>query len=464
MTKITDFIWGIPMMTLLVFGGIFFTIRLGFLQFVKLPHILSETFGKIFKKNNEGEGTVTPFQATTSALASTLGAANLVGVPVAIALGGPGAVFWMWVVAIFGIATKYSEVVLGMKYREKNKQGEYVGGPMYYMKNGLKWKKVAIFFSFALMIEIVASIMVQTNSITQSISGSFSIPAIVVGIGLLIIVYLSVSGGIKSIGSKTEKFVPFMVAFYMIGVVITLIYYFKEIPEAISLIFTSAFQPIAAAGGFAGAGIAQAIRWGLARGLYSNEAGMGTAPIAHATAQNVHPAKQGFWGAFEVIVDTLIVSTMTALVVLASGAWKELSADNAVLMITKAFSPVFGETFAGIFVSVVLFTLVITTILVIAFYGEKQAEFLFGSKFALFMRFVYLGAIVVGSIGGLQFIWKFLDLLLAVVVVPNMIAILFLSKEVKMITDDYFNRYLVNKKRGNIHASTTQSITNRTSN
>ncbi|KOS60569.1 sodium:alanine symporter family protein [Lysinibacillus agricola] len=452
------------MMSILVFGGIFFTIRLGFFQFIKLPHILSETFGKLFRKNNEGEGTVTPFQATTSALASTLGAANLVGVPVAIAFGGPGAIFWMWVVAIFGIATKYSEVVLGMKYREKNDQGEYVGGPMYYMKNGLKWNKVAIFFAFALMLEIGASIMVQTNSIAKSISGSFSIPAIAVGIAMIIIVYLGVYGGIKSISRMTEKLVPFMVTFYIIGITIILVYYYKEIPAMISLIFTSALQPISAVGGFAGAGVAQAIRWGLARGLYSNEAGMGTAPIAHSTAQNVHPAKQGFWGAFEVIVDTMIVSTMTALAVLVSGAWKEISAENAALMVTKAFTPVFGKEFAGIFVSITLFVLVITTVLVIAFYGEKQAEFLFGSKFSLFMRFVYLGAIIVGSIGGLQFIWKFLDLLLALVVIPNMIAILCLSKEVKMITNDYFKRYLVEQKRGTIHESTTETITNRNAN
>lgn len=444
-SNITGIVWGLPMILLLLGGGIYLTFRLGFIQFRHLPHILKQTFGKIFSKS-DGQGTVTPFQATTSALASTMGAANIVGVPVAIALGGPGAIFWMWMVALIGMATKYSEVVLGIHFRHKNEQGEYVGGPMYYIKKGLGWKKVASFFAFALMIEIIASTMVQSNSIATTIEGSFQIPPIWTGVAVVILVSLVAYGGIKTIGKVSEKLIPFMVVIYLIGALIVLFANISEIPEAFVLIFKYAFTPISATGGFVGAGVAAAIRWGLARGLYSNEAGMGTAPIAHAAAINDHPAKQGFWGVFEVIMDTLVVCTITALVVITSGAWKQVGPDNAADMVTTAFAKIFGANIAGGIVSLTLFLFVITTVVVIIFYGEKQAEYLFGTTFSKIMRFVYIIAILVGAVGGLKFIWQFLDLLLALVIVPNLLAVIFLSKKVRSITDDYFeNHYKANK-------------------
>lgn len=444
---ISNFIWGIPIIAILIGGGIILTVRLGFFQFRYFPHIIKQTFGKIFSKS-EGDGTLTPFQATTSALASTMGAANIVGVPVAIALGGPGAIFWMWLVALIGIGTKYSEVVLGMHYREKNEAGEYVGGPMYYIRKGLGWKKVASFLAFALMIEIAASTMVQSNSIATTMKGSFGLPPIVTGILVALLVILVTYGGIKTIGKVSEKLIPFMVVIYLVAALIVIFANVKELPAAFGLIFEHAFQPMSAAGGFAGAGVAAAIRWGLARGLYSNEAGMGTAPIAHSAAITNHPAKQGFWGVFEVIVDTLIVCTITALVVLTSGVWKTISPDQASSMVTEAFVPVFGASLAGTIVSATLFLFVITTVVVIIFYGEKQAEFLFGAGFSKVMRFIYIGAIIVGAVGGLQFIWQFLDLLLAFVVIPNVIAVLFLSGKVKEITNDYFtNLYPIERKK-----------------
>ncbi|MBT2215574.1 sodium:alanine symporter family protein [Virgibacillus dakarensis] len=445
-SDLTTMIWGLPMTILLLGGGIYLTFRLGFFQIIHLPHIFSQTFGKIFSKQN-APGTVTPFQATTSALASTMGAANIVGVPVAIALGGPGAVFWMWAVALIGMATKYAEVVLGLKYRQKNDQGEYVGGPMYYIRKGLGWKKVASFFAFALMIEIIASTMVQSNSIATTLEGSFGINAVWTGIAVMILVGLVIYGGVKTIGKVSEKLIPFMIIIYLIAALTVLAFNFDMIPEAFALIFTYAFQPVSAAGGFLGAGVAASIRWGLARGLYSNEAGMGTAPIVHSAAQNDHPAKQGFWGVFEVIMDTLVVCTMTALVCITSGAWKQIGPDDAANMVTAAFTPVFGDSVSGSIVSLTLFLFVITTVVVIIFYGEKQAEFLYGLKFAKVMRFVYIVAILIGAIGGLKFIWQFLDLLLAMVVVPNVIAVLFLSKKVRSITDDYFKNYVKQDKK-----------------
>ncbi|QYY42743.1 alanine/glycine:cation symporter family protein [Aneurinibacillus thermoaerophilus] len=436
---VTEWIWGLPMILLLLCGGLFLTFRLGFFQIRYLPHILRQTFGKMFKKSDE-PGSVTPFQAATSALASTVGAANIVGVPVAIILGGPGAVFWMWIVSFIGMATKYSEVVLGVKYRQKNAEGDWVGGPMYYIEKGLRWRFVAWLFAFGLMLEIAASTMVQTNSISTLVKNSFDVPLWATGIGVMAVVTLATYGGIRRIGQVTEKLVPLMVSIYLIGALLVLIYNAKHIPEAFALIFTHAFIPISAVGGFAGAGIAAAIRWGLARGIYSNEAGMGTAPIAHASAKTDHPAKQGMWGIFEVIVDTMIICTMTALIVLTSGTWKTLKAEQASSMVAEAFGQIFGPSLANMLLSIVLFLFVISTVIVIVYYGEKQAEYLFGTAFSKIMRLVYIGAIMVGAVGGLQFIWQFLDLLLALIVVPNLIAVLFLSGEVRAITRDYFTK------------------------
>ncbi|GGG15655.1 sodium:alanine symporter [Lysinibacillus alkalisoli] len=439
LANISDFIWGWPLMILLVGGGIFLTLRLGFFQFRIFPHMLKETFGKIFTKS-EGDGTVSPFQATTAALASTIGAANIVGVPVAIALGGPGAIFWMWLVAMIGMATKYAEVVLGVKYRTKNAEGEWVGGPMYYIEQGLGWKWLAWCFAFFLMIEIVASSMVQSHSLSTNIEVAFHIPPFVTGIIIAIVIGLITIGGIKRIGSITERFIPLMVGLYLICALIVIVANWSEVPHAFALIFTHAFAPAPAVGGFAGAGIAMAIRWGLARGLYSNEAGMGTASIAHATAKTDHPAKQGLWGIFEVAIDTLVVCTMTALIVLTSGVWKDVPSEDASTMVVRALSDVVGGHAAGIVISICLFFFALSTIGVIVYYGEKQAEFLFGTMASHVMRFVYLGAIIVGAIGGLQFIWQFLDIMLALVVLPNIIALLFLSGEVKTITQDYLMR------------------------
>lgn len=434
--NVSGWLWGWPMILLLLGGGIFLTLKLGFFQFRYFPHMMSQTLGKLFKKTN-ADGSITPFQATTAALASTIGAANIVGVPVAIAFGGPGAVFWMWVVAMIGMATKYAEVVLGVKYREKNADGEWVGGPMHYIEKGLGWKPMAMFFAFFLMIEIGASSMVQSNSLAKNVEVAFSVPPVVTGIVICFLVALMTIGGVKRVGAVTAKFIPFMVVLYLGAALIILFANVTAIPQAFALIFSSAFAPAPAAGGFIGAGVAMAIRWGLARGLYSNEAGMGTASIAHAAAQTDHPAKQGLWGMFEVTIDTLVVCTMTALIVLTSGVWQNVPADEANTMVVVALAEVIGPGLAGTFITVCLFFFVLSTIGVIVFYGEKQAEYLFGSVIAKIVRISYLVAIVVGAIGGLQFIWQFLDIMLALVVLPNIIALVLLSGEVKTLTNEY---------------------------
>ncbi|WP_422444665.1 alanine/glycine:cation symporter family protein [Thermoanaerobacterium sp. DL9XJH110] len=441
---ISNWIWGIPMLIILVGGGVFLTVRLGFFQFIHFGYIMRQTFGKMFRKNVEGEGTVTPFQAATSALASTVGASNIVGVPVAIALGGPGAVLWMWITALIGSASKFSEVVLGLKYREVNEEGNYVGGPMYYIEKGLGWKFLSTLFALFLMLEIIPSTMVQANSVVGS-AATLGISPIVTGIIVTLLVALVVVGGIKRIGSVAEYMVPFMALFYIIGALVVILFNIRELPGAIVSIFKYAFTPAAPVGGFAGATIAGAMRWGIARGVYSNEAGMGTAPMAHSAATIDHPVRQGFWGVFEVVVDTLIICTTTALVVLTTGIWKNADASKASSFPALAFSSVFGYLGSSVVtVSVLLF--VISTIIVIIYYGEKQAEYLFGLAFSKVMRYIYLAAIFVGSIGGLKILWQFLDILLAMIVIPNMISVVLLSKDVKKLLDEFFsNQELVNK-------------------
>lgn len=436
----SNWLWGIPMLVILVGGSLFLTIKLGFFQFKYFPFAMRETFGKIFAKA-EGEGTISPFQAATAALASTIGASNIVGVPVAIAFGGPGAVFWMWVVALIASAAKFSEVVLGIKYREKNEEGDYVGGPMYFLSKGIKsglGKALGIIFSFFLMIEIIPSIATQAISAVQT-AETINIPNWVTGSVLVILVGLVVFGGIKRIASFTEKLVPFMALLYVIGGLIIIIINIAELPKALGLIFKHAFTPIAATGGIAGAGIAQAIRWGTARGVYSNEAGMGTAPIAHSSAVTDHPVRQAMWGIFEIVVDTLIVCTITALIVLVSGVYEIVPVDQAASMPAVAFQQLLGNTLGGGIVTVSILLFVLSTIIVIAYYGKTQAEFLFGAKFSNIMVVIYLIAIVLGVYGGIEFLYNFLDILLATIIIPNMIGLLLLSDEVKDLKDEFFS-------------------------
>ncbi len=435
----SNWLWGIPMLVILVGGSLFLTIRLGFFQFVYFPFAMKETFGKIFHKQ-EGEGTVTPFQAATAALASTIGASNIVGVPVAIAFGGPGAVFWMWVVALIGCAAKFAEIVLGIRYREKNEEGEYVGGPMYYLRGikGPVGKALSWIFAFFLMIELVPSIATQSLSAVQT-AGTLNIPKIVIALLLVVLVGLVVFGGLKRIGQFTEKLVPFMALLYLIGGLAIIISNIGNLPHAFGLIFKHAFTPAAAVGGFGGAMVAQAIRWGTARGVYSNEAGMGTAPIAHSGAITDHPVRQAMWGIFEIVVDTLIVCTVTALVVLVTGLYETIPGTEAASMPARAFQALLGDGLGGAIVTISIFLFVLSTITVIAWYGKTQAEFLFGPMFGNVMVVVYLAAIIAGAYLDLEFIYQFLDILLASIIIPNMIGLVALSGEVVDLKKEFFN-------------------------
>lgn len=436
----SDWLWGVPMLVILAGGSLFLTIRFGFVQFRYFPFAMKETFGKILSPP-EGEGTVSPFAAATAALASTIGASNIVGVPVAVALGGPGAVFWMWVVALIASAAKFAEIVLGMKYREKNEEGDFVGGPMYYLTKGLKGgfgKAMGIIFAFFLMIELIPSIATQAVSAVQTAS-TLNIPNIVTGAFLVILVGLVVFGGIRRITEVTEKLVPIMAIVYVAAALIIIIANIKQVPMAFGLIFKYAFTPMAAKGGLVGSTVAMAIRNGTARGVYSNEAGMGTAPIAHAAAITDHPVRQSMWGIFEIVIDTLIVCSITALVILVSGVWEIVPAAEAATMPAVAFQQMFGDTIGGGIVTVSILLFVLSTIIVITYYGKTQAEFLFGTMFSNVMVVVYLLAIVLGVYGGIEFLYKFLDILLATIIIPNMIGLVLLSGEVNQLKNEFFN-------------------------
>ncbi|WP_440632985.1 alanine/glycine:cation symporter family protein [Bacillus subtilis] len=434
---ISDWLWGPPLIILLTGTGLYFTILLKGFQFRYPLYIFKQTIGSVGKKP-KGEGTVTPLQALTSALSSTIGAANIVGVPAAIMFGGPGAVFWMWLIALFAMAIKFSESVLAVHYREKNEQGEYVGGPMYYITKGLRMKWLGGFFSVALIVELIPSIMVQGNSVSVSLAETFSFNKIYAGIGIAFLIGLVVIGGVKRIGKVTEFVVPLMAGAYAGAGLLIVLMNLSSVPAFFSLIFSNAFTSSSAVGGFAGAALAETVRWGFARGLYSNEAGMGTAPIAHAAAMTDHPVRQGFWSVIGIVIDTLIICTTTAFVVLASGVWtgKNASIDPAALT-TAAFQHYFGSG-GGYFVSVSLVFFVVSTIMVVIFYGVKQAEFLFGRLAGHVIKFVYLAAIIIGAAGGAKAIWGFLDLALAFILVPNVIALLLLSRKVKALYTEFF--------------------------
>ncbi|KIO54952.1 hypothetical protein B4143_0713 [Bacillus subtilis] len=434
---ISDWLWGPPLIILLTGTGLYFTILLKGFQFRYPLYIFKQTIGSVGKKP-KGEGTVTPLQALTSALSSTIGAANIVGVPAAIMFGGPGAVFWMWLIALFAMAIKFSESVLAVHYREKNEQGEYVGGPMYYITKGLRMKWLGVFFSVALIVELIPSIMVQGNSVSVSLAETFSFNKIYAGIGIAFLIGLVVIGGVKRIGKVTEFVVPLMAGAYAGAGLLIVLMNLSSVPAFFSLVFSNAFTSSSAVGGFAGAALAETVRWGFARGLYSNEAGMGTAPIAHAAAMTDHPVRQGFWSVIGIVIDTLIICTTTAFVVLASGVWtgKNASIDPAALT-TAAFQHYFGSG-GGYFVSVSLVFFVVSTIMVVIFYGVKQAEFLFGRLAGHVIKFVYLAAIIIGAAGGAKAIWGFLDLALAFILVPNVIALLLLSRKVKALYTEFF--------------------------
>jgi AGCS family alanine or glycine:cation symporter len=438
-------VWGPYMLILLVGTGVYFTIRTNFFQVRKFGFSMKETLFTIFKKDESAkEGDISPFQALTTALAATVGTGNIAGVATAIALGGPGAIFWMWVSAFFGMMTKFAEVVLAIHYREKNEEGNWVGGPMYYISKGLNMKWLGIVFSvFGALAAFGIGNMVQSNSVASALESTFSIPPIITGIVLAVLAGLVILGGIKRIGSVTEKIVPFMAVFYILGALTILILNFKGVPTAFALIFESAFAPKAAVGGFAGATVMMAMRRGVARGVFSNEAGLGSAPIAHAAARTDHPVRQGLWGIFEVFADTIIICSLTALTILSTGVWN--SGTTGAALTTEAFNVGLPGA-GGIIVAIGILFFAFSTILSWAYYGEKCAEYLFGSKINKFYRMAWIPVIVLGSVASLELVWDIADTLNGLMAIPNLVGLLGLSGLVFKLTKEFFEKNNSSKK------------------
>lgn len=443
---INGIVWGPIMLALLVGTGILLTVMAGFPQLTKLGTIMKNTVGSLFgpEAHKKDESGISPYQAVATALASTVGTGNITGVATAIVAGGPGAVFWMWVSAFFGTMTKFAEVTLAVKFRQKNERGEWVGGPMYYMENGLhaKWLGV-IFACLATLASFGIGNMTQSNSIATALKETVGVPTVATGVVVMVIVAFVILGGIKRIAQVTECLVPVMGVIYVLLGVITIVLNLDKLPAAFSVIFQGAFAPESVLGGVLGYTIMNAIRFGFARGVFSNEAGLGSAPIAHAASSTNNPVKQGMWGAFEVIFDTFIICTITSLVVVMSGLWGPEGAglDGAALSIA-AFNHsvgIFGTV--GVTVGTVLFAL--STLLGWSYYGEKSIEYLFKSKsyvggVKLGYRIVFICMSFVGAVGGLQLIWAIADTLNGLMAIPNLIALVLLSSTVTRLVKDYF--------------------------
>ena len=407
---------------------------------------MKSTVGSLFGQDahKKDEASISPYQAVATALASTVGTGNITGVATAIVAGGPGAVFWMWVSALFGTMTKFAEVTLAVKFRQKNEKGEWVGGPMYYMENGLNMKWLGVIFAcFATLASFGIGNMTQANSIAAALQQTLNIDPKVTGVVVMVIVAVVILGGIKRIAQVTEKLVPVMGVIYVALGIITIVMNAGKLPAAFAVIFQGAFNPSAVAGGVLGYTIMNAIRFGFARGVFSNEAGLGSAPIAHAASSTDNPVKQGMWGAFEVIFDTFIICTITALVVVMSGLWGPEGAglDGAALSIAAFQNSVgiFGA--AGVTIGTVLFAL--STLLGWSYYGEKSIEYLFkGSSIVggvkLGYKIVFILLTFVGSIGGLKLIWDIADTLNGLMAIPNLIALVLLSGTVTKLVKEYF--------------------------
>ena len=428
---LSNFVWGPIMLTLLVGTGLYLTILLKGMQFRVLPH----AFRLIFQKDHHHEGDISHFAALMTALAATVGIGNIVGVATAITLGGPGAVFWMWMTGLVGMATKYSEAVLAVKYREKGPHGMR-GGPMYYLTNGanLPWLGT-LFAIFTACASFGIGNMTQVNATAKIFEATFHIPTVTTGIVLTLLTGLVIIGGIRSISKFTSYLVPIMIVVYVGCSLYVLALNASEIPHAIGLIFYHAFNPAAATGGFVGATIAAAMRYGIARGVFSNESGMGSAPIAAAAARTNDPVKQALVSMTQTFIDTLVVCTMTALVILTATSWTQ-GIGPAELTSTSMAETLGPAGSVLVAVSIALFAY--STVIGWNYYGEKAVEFLFGPRAIKIYRIVFTVAVMVGAVTSLEFVWNFSDLMNGMMAIPNLIGLILLSKIIKQETDRYF--------------------------
>ena len=453
---INSFAWGPIMLVLLVGSGIFLTVRTRCLQVRKFGYIMKNTVGSLFKKTNTDHGNnLSPFQAVTTALAGTVGTGNIAGVTGAIFVGGPGAVFWMWVSAFFGMCTKYAEIALAMKFRNTDAQGVHKGGPMYYIENGLgkKWKWLAVIFA---ILGGLASFgignIAQSSEIAGAMSGLFHLDPLITGIILAVLVAVVVLGGVQRIGTVTSYMVPFMAIFYILAGIVLIVMSIPELPAAFAAIFKGAFSLKSVGGGIFGYVMMQAMKQGFARGVFSNEAGLGSAPIAHAASSAEEPAEQAMWGVFEVFVDTIIICTITSLAVILSGVYT--TPDGLASFASKgsaavaAFNAILPGTLGGLIIQISLIFFALSTILSWSYYGERCWGYLSrDSKVVnIIYKVIFVLFCIVGATGSGTLMWDISDTLNGLMAIPNLIALLLLSGVVAKITKDYFNKDTLAKK------------------
>ena len=447
---VNNFIWGVPAMICIIGVGLYLSIRTRFLQIRKFPYSMKVTLGRMMKKKEASDGALTPFQAVCTALAATVGTGNVAGVAGAIAIGGPGAVFWMWVSALLGMCTKFAEVTLAVHFRETNAQGDLVGGPMYYIKNGLdkKWHFLAyLFAAFGVLAVFGTGNATQVNTITTAIDSALSsfnvLPAdavklvnLIIGVALAIIIALILIGGIKRIGNVTSKLVPFMAIMYIVLALGVIFFHIKSVPAVFASIIEGAFNPASVTGGVVGS-FFMSMKKGVSRGIFSNEAGLGTGSIAHACADTKKPVKQGFFGIFEVFVDTIIICTMTALVILCSGVPVNYGEAAGAELTISGFTAVYGS-WVSIFTAVAMCCFAFSTIIGWGLYGTRCIEFLFGSRSNMPVMVRYSLTAIVGATMNLGLMWSIAETFNGLMVIPNLIAVFLLSGVVVKMTKEYF--------------------------
>lgn len=431
--KIRDLVWGIPLQVLLLGTGIYLTVILKGLQLRKL---FPSLYLALIKRKEKGEGDITHFQALMTALAATVGTGNIVGVATAIAAGGPGALFWMWMTGLFGMATKYSEALLAVKFRVKDKFGTMSGGPMYYLSLGMKAKALGILFAvFAAIAAFGIGNMVQSNSVADAVRNAFHIPPWITGLILAFLTGLVIIGGIKSIANVTQVLVPFMIIVYFCAALIVLIIKIETLPEVFYLILKHAFTPTAPVGGFLGAAVKKTVQMGIARGLFSNESGLGSAPIAAAAAQTKNPVNQALVSMTQTFIDTIVVCSLTGFVIISTGVWK--SGMTGAKLTANGFSQVLGETVGHAVVALGLILFAYSTILGWSYYGEKSIEFLLGEKAVLPYRVLFTVAVFAGSVLSLQVVWSVADIMNGLMAFPNLVGLLGLSHIIVKETKKY---------------------------
>lgn len=435
---LNNLVWGPPMLVLLVGTGLVLTVLTGAVQFHRLGVALREVLGKL-TRHGGGVGNVTPFQAVATALASTVGVGNIAGVATAIFLGGPGALFWLWISGLLGMCTKFSEIVVALHYREPDATGTMRGGAMYTLKKGLGLPWLGSIF--ALLTAAAAfgiGNMVQANSVADSLRSSFGAPPNVVGAVLVVATGAVVLGGIKRIAEVTQFLVPFMALFYLAGGLVIVITRITELPSVLRLVLDGAFSGTAATGGFAGSTVMMAMRYGVARGLFSNEAGLGSAPMVHATADTDHPARQGLYGIFEVFVDTILICTTTGLVILVTGAWDD--GQTGAALSARAFQIGLPGTWGHLVVTTGLALFAFSTIIGWSYYGETGIVYLLGAKAALPYRLVWLVFIYLGAVGSLHLVWEIADTLNGLMAIPNLISVLGSIPVLLRLQREFFSR------------------------